>query len=292
MNVAVNFGILASKRTILDVPVCDLDWESALAFTNDLANLPAGQTIIAFLNAHNANLMLKLEDYHELLQSQLVFPDGFGVDIASTLLHGEAFPANLNGTDFIPALLTYMTVSKRIGLIGAKPDVLEQTRRECQRRCPWHTFIGVSDGYLDHEKSLAVVSELERLNLDVIIVCMGTPRQERWVAKYIRPEHARLVMTGGALFDFISGTVPRASVTLRRLRLEWAYRFWNEPGRLAGRYLIGIPHFFFNLLRFRLMKRSLPAYLNRRSTVKGPMELRAKEESRLHPASSTTPTVR
>lgn len=283
MNVAVNFGVLASKRTILDVPVCDLDWECALAFTNDLANLPSGQTIVAFLNAHNANLMMKFEDYHELLQSQLVFPDGFGVDIASTLLHGEAFPANLNGTDFIPALLTYMKEGKRIGLIGAKPEVLEGARAEFQRRCPWHRFIAVSDGYLDHEKSLAVTAELDVLNLDVLIVCMGTPRQERWVAHYIRPNHARLVMTGGALFDFVSGTVPRASLTLRRLRLEWAFRFWNEPRRLSGRYLVGIPEFFFNLLRFRLKKRALPAYLLR-GAVANTQEARPADLGRLHPA--------
>lgn len=264
MNVAVKFGLLASRRAILDVPVCDLDWDSALAFADGLANLSAGQTIIAFLNAHNANLMMKFEDYHELLQDQLVLPDGFGLDIASLLLHGETFPANLNGTDFIPALMTYMDRRKRIGMIGAAPAVLEAARREFQRRCPWHEFIAVSDGYLDHEKSLAVARDLDGLDLDVLVVCMGTPRQERWVAQYLRPNHARLVMTGGALFDFVSGTVPRASLTIRRMRLEWAYRFWNEPRRLAGRYLVGIPQFFLNLMMFRIKKRRLPAYLARK----------------------------
>lgn len=277
MNVAVKFGLLASRRAILDVPVCDLDWDSALAFANGLANLPSGQTIIAFLNAHNANLMMKFEDYHELLQDQLVLPDGFGLDIASLLLHGEAFPANLNGTDFIPALMTYMDRRKRIGMIGASPAVLESARKEFQRRCPWHEFIAVSDGYLDHEKSLAVARELDDLHLDVLVVCMGTPRQERWVAQYLRPNHARLVLTGGALFDFVSGTVPRASLTIRRMRLEWAFRFWNEPRRLARRYLVGIPQFFLNLMLFRLRRRRLPAYL-----ANGKLPARETEASSLH----------
>ncbi|MCX8996136.1 WecB/TagA/CpsF family glycosyltransferase [Rhizobiaceae bacterium BDR2-2] len=272
MNIAVNFGILASKRAVLDVPVCDLDWDSALAFTNQLANVPTGQTVIAFLNAHNANLMMKFEDYHELLQNQLVFPDGFGLDIASALLHGEPFPANLNGTDFIPALMTYMSAGKRIGLVGATPEVLEDAAGAFRRRCPWHTFIPVSDGYLDHEKSLKVIEKIETLGLDVLVVCMGTPRQERWVARYIRPEHARLVMTGGALFDFVSGRVPRASHLLRSLRLEWAYRFWNEPRRLAGRYLVGIPIFFFHLLRFRFGKRALPSYMRLAEPLLKPTE--------------------
>lgn len=263
MNIVANFGVLASKRAILDVPVCDLDWDSALAFISELADLPFGQTSIAFLNAHNANLMMQNADYHELLQHHLVFPDGFGLDIASFLQHGEAFPANLNGTDFIPALLTYMARPKRIGLVGASPDVLQRATAEFSRRTPWHRFFPVSDGYLDHERSLAVVKDIEALDLDVLIVCMGTPRQERWVARYVKPEHARLVMTGGALFDFVSGTVPRAPLVMRQLRLEWAYRLWNEPRRLAGRYLFGIPQFFLNLARFRLKKRRPPAYTGR-----------------------------
>lgn len=255
MNVVAHFGILASKRSIFDVPVCDLDWNSALAFIADIADVPVGQTSIAFLNAHNANLMMKHGDYHALLQNQLVFPDGVGLDIASTLLHGEPFPANLNGTDFIPALMTFMTRPKRIGLVGAADNVLQAAVVEFQARTPWHRFFAISDGYLDDAKSQSVVQKIEELDLDVLIVCMGTPLQERWVARHIRPEHARLVMTGGALFDFMSGGIPRAPELVRRLRLEWAFRFSHEPRRLGGRYIKGIPQFFLHLLRFGIQKR-------------------------------------
>lgn len=250
MTIVANFALLASRRTIFDLPVCDLDWESALSFTDELAALPVGQTVVSFVNAHNANLMVKQADYQNVLQKQFVLPDGIGMDIASWFLHGERFPANLNGTDFVPALMTYMTRPKRIGLIGATTPVVEKAAERFAQQCPWHRFVAISDGYLDHERSLDVVRRIEDLQLDVLLVCMGTPRQEKWVAEYIKPEHARVVLTGGALFDFVSGSVPRAPLLVRKLRLEWVFRLWQEPQRLARRYLFGIPEFFVILMRF------------------------------------------
>lgn len=250
MTIVANFALLASRRTIFDLPVCDLDWESALSFTDELAALPVGQTVVSFVNAHNANLMVKQADYQNVLQKQFVLPDGIGMDIASWFLHGERFPANLNGTDFVPALMTYMTRPKRIGLIGATTPVVEKAAERFAQQCPWHRFVAISDGYLDHERSLDVVKRIEDLQLDVLLVCMGTPRQEKWVAEYIKPEHARVVLTGGALFDFVSGSVPRAPLLVRKLRLEWVFRLWQEPQRLARRYLLGIPEFFVILMRF------------------------------------------
>lgn len=250
MTIVANFALLASRRTIFDLPVCDLDWESALSFTDELAALPVGQTVVSFVNAHNANLMVKQADYQNVLQKQFVLPDGIGMDIASWFLHGERFPANLNGTDFVPALMTYMTRPKRIGLIGATTPVVEKAAERFAQQCPWHRFVAISDGYLDHERSLDVVKRIEDLQLDVLLVCMGTPRQEKWVAEYIKPEHARVVLTGGALFDFVSGSVPRAPLLVRKLRLEWVFRLWQEPQRLARRYLFGIPEFFVILMRF------------------------------------------
>lgn len=53
MNLIANFAVMASRRTIFDVPVCDLGWDDALVFINELASLPVGQTVISFVNAHN-----------------------------------------------------------------------------------------------------------------------------------------------------------------------------------------------------------------------------------------------
>lgn len=252
MNIVPTFTLLAPRRAILGLPVFDLPWDGALSFVNELATLPDGQTQIVFLNANNANIMLADAEYREVLNRQVVLPDGFGIDLASSVLHGRSFTANLNGTDFVPALLTYMESRKRVGLIGGRKAVLAAAAEQFRKHTPWHDFIEISDGFFSEGETADVLDRIEKADLDILLVGMGTPLQEKWMARTIRPEHARLVIGVGALFDFISGTVPRAPNWVRRFRCEWLYRLTREPDRLWRRYLIGIPVFLAYIVLFRL----------------------------------------
>ncbi len=243
MNIVSNMAVFSSHRQVFGLPVCDLDWSEAFSFVSALADMPAGLTSIAFLNAHNANIMLKDPAYHQALTRNLVLPDGIGVDVASFAIFGKLFPANLNGTDFVPALMTYMTRPKRVGLLGAKPETLAKARQNFQDHAPWHEFIAIHDGFFGEEETAGVVAEIARQKLDILLIAMGTPKQEKWAEAHVRPEHARLVIGVGALFDFVAGEVPRAPNFVRKLRIEWLYRVMQEPRRLSGRYFVGGPIF-------------------------------------------------
>jgi exopolysaccharide biosynthesis WecB/TagA/CpsF family protein len=243
MNVVSNMAVFSSRRLIFGLPVCDLNWPEAFTFVSALADVPIGQTIVSFLNAHNANLMLTDPAYREVLTRHLVLPDGIGVDMASLAMHGRMFPANLNGTDFVPALLTYITTPKKIGLVGARRDILERARQGFADHAPWHEFVAIHDGFFDEPQSAAVAAEIARHKVDILLVAMGTPKQEMWIDRHIRPEHARLVFGVGALFDFMAGAVPRASESVRSIRAEWLHRFRLEPRRLWRRYFVGGPIF-------------------------------------------------
>lgn len=255
MNVVSNMAVYSSRRQIFGLQVCDLDWSDAFAFVSALADLPIGQTAVSFLNAHNANLMLKDEAYREVLNRHLVLPDGIGVDIASLAFHGRTFPANLNGTDFVPALLTFMTTPKKIGLVGARADILERAREGFAQHAPWHEFVAIHDGFFTDAESGAVVAEIAAHKVDILLIAMGTPKQEMWIDRHIRPEHARLVFGVGALFDFMAGEVSRASPKLRTLRIEWLHRFRLEPRRLWRRYFVGGPVFVARLFGYLLAEK-------------------------------------
>lgn len=243
MNQVFYLKSATSRRSILGMDVCSFGYGEALSFANEMASLPIGQTIISFLNANNANLMFDDEEYRDILSRHIVFPDGIGVDIASLMVYGEEFPANLNGTDFVPAMLTYMDKPKRIGLIGARRDVVEHAAENFRRHAPWHEFLVVADGYFDFDNSGDVAERAKAMKLDVLLVALGSPRQEKWIDRYIRPEHARLVLSVGALFDFTAEAVPRAPKLLRKFRLEWLFRLAIEPRRLWKRYIVGNPLF-------------------------------------------------
>ena len=87
----------------------------------------------------------------------------------------------------------------------------------------------------------------------LVLVGMGSPRQELWAWKYLSNHPDLIVVTVGGLFDFISGVVPRATVIWRELGLEWLYRLTREPRRLARRYLLGNPLFLARAVRQRLL---------------------------------------
>jgi len=61
-----------------------------------------------------------------------------------------------------------------------------------------------------------------------------------------------MLMGVGALFDFVSGQVPRAPQWVRDLRFEWVFRLLIEPGRLWHRYIVGNPLFIYRVFRYRL----------------------------------------
>ncbi|MFP3675112.1 WecB/TagA/CpsF family glycosyltransferase, partial [Bacillus sp. SIMBA_031] len=90
------------------------------------------------------------------------------LNIASQVSHGGPFPANLNGTDFVPALLTFMETPRRVGLIGGKRDVVERAAENFARHAPWHEFIVISDGYFDKDNPVDVISELDAQQVDML----------------------------------------------------------------------------------------------------------------------------
>jgi exopolysaccharide biosynthesis WecB/TagA/CpsF family protein len=246
---------LATRRSILDLDVIDLGWDEALDFAAATLKPDGEQTIIAFLNANNANIAMRDRDYFSTMQRLVILPDGMGVDIAAKAIHGKPFTANLNGTDFVPALLTYLKMPKRIGLLGARADVFAKTIEAFARHAPWHDFIGISDGFFDRGRSDVILDRIEAEQLDILLVAMGSPAQEKWIGEHIKPHHGKLVIGVGALFDFVSGTVPRAPQRIRSMRLEWLFRLWIEPARLWRRYVLGNPVFLFHVLRYRLRRR-------------------------------------
>ena len=241
-----------NHRDIIGIKVAALEWCQALEQLWSTIDGDSPQRIFNFLNANNANLAMRDSRYRQGLTRSEVLPDGFGVDIASRTLHGTAFPANLNGTDFIPALLVYSERPLKVALIGARPEIIARAVEGFRTLTPWHEFHAVSHGFFDKSDSAPVLDALAAIDPDITLVAMGSPSQEIWIDANIRKGHGRLVFGVGALFDFVSGAVPRAPHAVRRLRLEWVWRLIQEPSRLWYRYIVGNPVFLFHVFRYKL----------------------------------------
>ncbi|TIL70853.1 MAG: WecB/TagA/CpsF family glycosyltransferase [Mesorhizobium sp.] len=247
-----------SLKSILGIPVLAIRWDDAVAL---LAWLIAERrfTKVTFLNAHNANVAYTEPVVAEALDDFLILPDGVGVDLAAKLLYGASFPDNLNGTDFIPAFLQASARPMTVGLLGATQVNAEAASKKLAALALQHRFVVIHDGYFSPAEEPAIVDRIARLRPDVLLVAMGVPRQELWIARHIDARHCTLPIAVGALLDFLSGTVPRAPLWMRRLRLEWLFRLWIEPGRLWRRYVVGNPLFLWRVIGQKFLRRPAAA---------------------------------
>ncbi len=194
---------------------------------------------ITIANAHTINLARKLPAYRLLLEDSLVLNDGAGVNIASKWKYRKPFSENLNGTDFVPRLLSLSRRSLRVFLVGARPDVVVKVAERFAKRYPRHQWVGSQDGYTSVSDETTACARIRETRPDLLLVAMGNPLQEEWIARCAEKTGAIVCIGVGGLFDFAAGQAQRAPLWVRNLKCEWIFRLVQEPGRMWRRYLIG-----------------------------------------------------
>src|SRR5262249_45674738 len=229
---------------VLGVPFSDLLRDEAVAVIRGM--LRSGRTHrVVLANAQTLNLGWDRSSYRlALADADLVLRDGLGVEIGS-ILAGHRLRYNFVGTDFVPHLLAQVAdLRPRVCLFGAAPGVAEAAGARLERSIPGGRIAGVIDGFGDHE---AAVEQVRAARADVVLVALGNPRQEEWIARHADHLGCGVAIGVGALFDYLAERVPRAPEWVLRLRSEWIYRLCVEPRRLWRRYLVGNPRFLWRL---------------------------------------------
>ena len=158
--------------------------------------------------------------------ADLVLADGVGITWAAGRL-GTPLPARVPGYDFLLALLGRMTGS--VYLLGGRPGVAEKAAETIAQRYPNVTIAGTHDGYFDDASAL--VSELSEKQPELLAVCLGGGKQEKWMARYRALPVGLMAGLGGSL-DVLAGTAKLAPSAWRSAGFEWLYRLIREPKRL------------------------------------------------------------
>jgi N-acetylglucosaminyldiphosphoundecaprenol N-acetyl-beta-D-mannosaminyltransferase len=218
------------------------------------ARLAANSDLVSinFLNAHCFNVAQRDPHYTDALdRCTYLLNDGVGVALAGKV-KGIHFEENMNGTDLIPDLLQlFAEAGLSVYFFGGKPEVTQEAVVEIGRLIPNLSIAGFSHGYVESPES--VVEQINASGAGAVVLGLGVPRQELWVDRYgSRLTDVRVCVSGGAIFDFMSGRVKRAPMFMRRLSLEWVFRLMQEPGRLFQRYIPGNALFlYYVLVRYR-----------------------------------------
>ncbi len=212
----------------------------------------AQPSLVAFVNPACINIAMVDPDYRAVLEgAAVVFPDGIGIKLAARYLD-QSVVDNLNGTDLFPALCDRLVGSGMgLYLLGAQPGVVEVMVERMRERWPSLDLRGWHHGHLrDQAEEDEVIAGIAASGAAVLLVAMGVPAQERFIARNLPRLGVKVALGVGGLFDFVSGRIPRAPLWLRELGLEWAYRLLREPRRLWRRYVLGNFVFLWHLARY------------------------------------------
>ena len=167
----------------------------------------------------------------DLAGAALTLADGIGVIYAAKIL-GTPVRGKVTGIGFASGLMAEMAKQgKKLYLLGAKPGVARLAGEKLMETHPGLVVCGTHDGYFKEEESPAIAAEICALGADAVFVCLGAPKQERWMATYGETTGAKLLAGLGGSLDIFAGTVERAPEGWQKLGLEWLYRLKKEPWR-------------------------------------------------------------
>ena len=176
--------------------------------------------------------------------ADLVLPDGVGVIYAARML-GTPLKEKVPGVDFAQKLMAAMAGSgKTLFLLGAKPGVAEEAGRRLEAAYPGLRIVGTHDGYFQEDAPVA--EAIRETGADVVFVCLGAPKQEKWMAANGPATGAHLLVGLGGCLDVFSGNTKRAPEVFQKLGLEWFHRLLKEPRRI-GR-MMKLPLFMIHVM--------------------------------------------
>ncbi len=162
---------------------------------------------------------------------------------------------NMAGVDLTWEMLARLDeAGSRVFLLGGTQEEVRGTQERIQARFRGLQVVGAHHGYFDvsGEENDGVLRTINEAQPEVLLVAMGFPRQEEWIATNLSRLQVKVAVAEGGSFSFISGVVPRAPRWLRRLGLEWLYRLSRQPWRL--RRQLAIPRFVWLVVGERLRR--------------------------------------
>ena len=170
--------------------------------------------------------------FRDLLNgAAMVLPDGAGVVLGAKIL-GTPLQEKVAGIEFGEEICKLLAeTGGKLYLLGSKPGIADQAGQKLKAKYPGLTVCGTADGYFKDEA--AVVTKINEAAPDVVFVCLGAPKQEKFIRNHLDEMNATLYLGLGGSLDGYAGVAQRAPRWMINLSLEWLYRLMKEPKRLG-----------------------------------------------------------
>jgi len=229
-----------AKSRIVSISIDNLTFRDSVVKVKDWGlNRQSG--FVCFANVH-----MIIEAYHDLKlredlnQALLVLPDGKPLAVACEWLYKKK-QERVSGMDFMPALLSEISdCSGKVFLFGSTEEVLERLTSRINVDFPGITIVGsVSPPFrrMSESESKSYIEQINGSGANFILVGLGCPKQEKWMAEHYSKISGVMLGLGGA-FSVAAGIHKRCPLWMQNYGLEWLYRLMLEPRRLFRRYCV------------------------------------------------------
>lgn len=230
------------KQPLLNTYVNNLNMNETLSVIDRMIFSATPQYIVAV----NVDVIIKIEEDSYLKkiidEADLVLVDGKPL-LWIAKWHKNPVKAKISGSDLVP-LLCEKASNKgySIFIIGGKEGVAEKAKENLYRKFSNINIVGTYAPPVGFENDTLELDKINRMisavKPDILIACLGCPKQEKWIYENYKKYGARISVCAGATVDFLAGNVKRAPRWMSENGLEWFYRFIQEPTRLFKRYFI------------------------------------------------------
>ena len=180
-----------------------------------------------------------------LNEADLLLPDGIGIVLASRVVK-EPIKERVPGIDFVSGLFDVaVNMGKKVFLFGAAPGVAELAKIKLGEKHPGIEVSGLRNGFFKEDENCSIIDVINNSGADFLLVCLGAPKQEKWIAKYREQLNPAICVGAGGALDVFSGKVNRAPRVMQKMGLEWLYRVAKSPSRIPR--LAAIPKFLWKV---------------------------------------------
>ncbi len=181
-----------------------------------------------------------------LRRSDLNVPDGAGLLWAAHRLN-TPLQERVTGSDGVVRIAQEAAERGwKLFFLGAGPGIAEYAKFVLEEQFFGLNIVGTYEGSPRHEEEQAIVERINASRADVLLVAYGAPKQDKWIARNAPRLTVKMAMGVGGSLDFIAGKVPRAPQWMQERGLEWLYRLYREPWRIAR--MMRLPRFVLAVL--------------------------------------------
>lgn len=232
-----------SKIKFLNTYVNNVSMKETLSY---IENCIKEDSKKSYIIAVNVDVIIKIENDSYLKEiadnADMVLMDGKPLVWISSLLKTPV-KEKISGSDLVP-LVCERAANKGYTMffIGGKEGIADQAKVRLEKQYPQIKIVGTYAPKFGFEKSEEELNKINRMisdvKPDILVVCFGCPKQEKFIYENIDKYDAKISICAGATIDFLAGNISRAPQWMSNNGLEWFYRFMQEPKRLFRRYFV------------------------------------------------------